>query len=247
MCLLGTALLFSCNKNQNTFPAGDEISADVLSADEVVDLGLSVKWLNHNLGADSQLSAGHCYAWGSIEPHLISQELTSDQYKQEMMRHFKPQGADFTKFGADGDTLRFYVAGGDHAGENLPEQFDAATIANAAWALPSQKEFEELLDNTTQKWGHIGSTRGWLLTSRVKGYESASIFLPVHGSWYQMKDDPWLSRASYWASTGTSPDDCQTMLGSTAQLAVCISLNETDVMLKEYLRYRAMMIRPVVR
>lgn len=52
---------------------------------EMVDLGLSVKWANMNLGAENEGAGGLCYRWGALEPYrntkqqyIISSDLTVD-------------------------------------------------------------------------------------------------------------------------------------------------------------------------
>ena len=47
---------------------GDDTFVELeISTSEVVDLGLSVKWANKNLGAESYEEFGGYYAWGEIE------------------------------------------------------------------------------------------------------------------------------------------------------------------------------------
>ena len=52
---------------------------------EMVDLGLSVKWANVNLGAENEGAGGLCYRWGALEPYrntkqqyIISSDLTAE-------------------------------------------------------------------------------------------------------------------------------------------------------------------------
>ena len=49
---------------------------------QVVDLGLSVKWADRNLGATSPIDKGELYAWGELFPKEI---YTWENYSDYLM------------------------------------------------------------------------------------------------------------------------------------------------------------------
>ena len=67
--------------------------------------------------------------------------------------------------------------------------------------LPSQAEWQELIDNCVWKWTVRDSVNGYLLTSKVKGYEKNSIFIPAVGYWKNDHVEDMSVFGRYWTST----------------------------------------------
>lgn len=81
-----------------------------------VDLGLSVKWASHNIGANAPSAYGDYFAWGEIRP---KREYT------------------------DSNSLTFNHAIGDIAGD--PAHDAARALWGSPWRLPSRNEIKELV------------------------------------------------------------------------------------------------------
>lgn len=125
-------------------------------ADEfgMVDMGLSVKWANMNLGANHIQDAGGLYAWGEIE--------SKDSYTWKNYKW--------------GETLSQY---NKQDGKSIlnPDDDAAANTQGTLWRMPTKKEWDELraTSNTTWTFTENKGVKGFLITSkRTKN----TIFLP---------------------------------------------------------------------
>lgn len=102
-----------------------------------VDLGLSVKWADHNLGAARATDYGKYFAWGALRP---SPEYT-DTLCPTWNRNF-----DYREVAAD--TL-----------------YDAATVAwGTEWRLPTSYELKELIDSCTWASATVSGIKGYRVT-----------------------------------------------------------------------------------
>lgn len=91
---------------------------------EEVDLGLSVKWADRNVGAKGSSSAGDFYCWGEVLPKQYYHTYNSVYYD--------PWSDTFTDIGQN--------IGGT--------QYDAATaVLGEGWRIPTKAEWEELINN----------------------------------------------------------------------------------------------------
>ena len=136
-------------------------------AEQIVDLGLSVKWAGWNIGASKPEEYGGYYAWGETSPRTSFKE--TDQYAYW-------NGKEFTKYNKK-DKKTF-----------LEPEDDAATAGwGAGWRIPTQGEWEELCRNTD----HIKTVRngvsGMLFKSKKNG---KSIFFPFAGYYYKSDEIP---------------------------------------------------------
>ena len=131
---------------------------------EFVDLGLSVKWRNANLGATNGDTAeswyGNYYAWSEIE--------TKDDYSWSTYKF--NASSPFSKYDGDGKTV-------------LESEDDIAAVTNPAWRMPTKKEFDELIA-LPNKWitnyNGISGLNGRLFT----GNNGNSLFIPAAGYCY---------------------------------------------------------------
>lgn len=134
-----------------------------------VDLGLSVKWADINVGAMTESDYGQYFMWGNVPalPNEIGE--VADQWYDANATY------KYTKYISDYATLH-------------PVD-DAATVTfGGYWRMPTMAEFTELAatkDNTNYEWvwqtdyKHSGHA-GWLIT--YKGVTpNTSIFLPAAG------------------------------------------------------------------
>lgn len=123
-----------------------------------IDLGLSVKWANLNVGAEDEIDYGGHYGWGDATGE--NRSTRSGQYAP---------GKQFTTIGGD------------------PEYDIAAAKLEGNWRLPTGKEIEELnqcnptfVSKTAIKDGIRVSVDGWLLTG-INDCSNNSIFIPCAG------------------------------------------------------------------
>lgn len=123
--------------------------AQVSVEEEFVDLGLSVRWARCNLGANRPEEYGHYYAWGETG--------IKDNYTEEESL-------------TAGMPLRS-ISGN-------PRWDAAAEVMGQGVRMPTEKDFEELMDNCTLEWTVQNGKHGLLVTSDINGNR---IFLPAAG------------------------------------------------------------------
>lgn len=124
---------------------------------KAVDLGLSVKWADCNVGAFSPQGIGDYYAWGETK--------TKEAYTWETY-----------SLGNDVNTCR-------NIGENIcGTKYDAARLAlGKEWRMPTDKEIEELINNCIHEKDVVSGVKG----VRFTGKNGNSIFLPLTGYKYK--------------------------------------------------------------
>ena len=120
-----------------------------INGHEYIDLGLSVKWATCNVGASNPTEYGNYYAWGETSTKSEYTEENSKTYGKSM---------------------------GDILGNS---SYDAARANwGGSWRLPTDDEFEELIDNCNSEWTTVSGVEGRRFTSKKNG---RSIFLPAAG------------------------------------------------------------------
>ena len=118
---------------------------------EAVDLGLSVKWANYNVGANYPEDYGYYYAWGEVEE--------KESYNKE--DYVEPP---------------FYST--DSWSGELPADYDVAHVKwGGDWRMPTIEEQDELRNECTWQWTSLNGVRGY----RVTGPNGNNIFLPAAG------------------------------------------------------------------
>ena len=136
---------------------------------EAVDLGLSVKWGNKNVGAEYPEDAGNRYAWGETEPNKTNFDWGTYQWGNSE--------SNLTKYNHLSDR-------GTVDDKLLLETADdaASAVLQGEWRMPTILEMEELYatyGNPDYKWE--GATNGWMVTYLKN---NNSIFLPfAEGLW----------------------------------------------------------------
>ena len=126
-----------------------------------VDLGLSVKWANMNVGAMTVTAQGNLYAWGETTPKSNYDWPTY-------------------KWGTS-DNLTKYSSSD---GKTVLELSDDAARANwgGSWRMPTKAECEALINGTDQEW--VSNYQGTGISGRKfmkKSDHSKYIFLPAVG------------------------------------------------------------------
>ena len=138
---------------------------------DYVDLGLpsGTLWATCNVGASSPEGYGNYYAWGETS--------TKNTYNWDTYKYAN----------GDYDELTKYCNKSDYGNNGFTDMLtqlqsgdDAATSAwGSGWRTPSKTQWDELLENTTNKWTTQNGKKGRLFTSKKNGQ---TLFLPAAGS-----------------------------------------------------------------
>ena len=163
----------------------------------MVDLGLSVKWADANLGATNADTVeswyGDYYAWGETE--------TKEEYSWSNYEHCNGERTKLTKYCPTEKEASYW--GGTGSADNklvLDSVDDAPRVQlDSPYRMPTKAECEELLDtekidnvwinnydptkseHTPADDGGISGLNGRLFTSKVEGHVGAKIFIPAAG------------------------------------------------------------------
>lgn len=158
-----------------------------------VDLGLSVKWANMNIGAAAPEEYGDYYAWGETE--------TKDNYTWETYK-FRTSGSTSKdlKFSKYCPTIWDSYWGGSGAADNKttldPEDDVAHVKLGGKWRIPTKEEWEELINGCSMERTTQGGVSGLLFS----GTNGNSIFFPapgwMNGSYVEYPD----GLDFYWSS-----------------------------------------------
>ena len=166
---------------------------------ESVDLGLSVKWATFNLGAFAPEMLGDYYAWGETEPYYEAGSAQSETPTWKTGKEFGYVWANYFDTNDGGNTFLKYSK--ESGKTQLDLEDDAAYVAwRGLWRIPSEAYFQELLDSCDWTETTVNGVGGYKVTSKVKGFENNSIFLPFAG--YRDTIELDLDNyAYYWSST----------------------------------------------
>lgn len=139
---------------------------------EIVDMGLSVNWATFNIGATTPEEFGDYYAWGETE---IKSDYTWNTYKYHVSG-YSDTDVQFSKYVSDS---RF----GSVDYKTILEKDDdiAQVLWGGNWRMPSYPELYELRCNCSFNSTTQNGIKGYIITSRITGYEDRSIFLPASG------------------------------------------------------------------
>lgn len=146
---------------------------------EYVDLGLSVKWCTHNVGAKYDYQNGSYFSWANTTPHA------------------KGSGYDFNKTtynSTSGNSVQTNI--GASSGYDM-----ARANMGGSWRLPTKEEFQELYDNCTWTLTSSNGVNGYRITSKVAGYTSNSIFIPAVGYYSGTTLNEEGVNGNYWSSS----------------------------------------------
>lgn len=151
---------------------------DPVPGGQAVDLGLSVKWADMNVGASSPEDYGEYFAWGETEPKSAYNWSTYFDSLNGSDNNFK-------KYQIDGKTT-------------LDPEDDAAHVNwGEAWRMPSIEELKELNSNCTWRWTTRNGVNGFLIVGPNKN----SIFLPAAGISYGQGGSDIGYTCNYWSNS----------------------------------------------
>ena len=204
----------------------------VVKVTKCIDLGLSVKWAAFNIGATKPEEYGDYFAWGET--------TTKDRYSEDNYTYYH-----YTEQYSYQHILTKYctkeVYGYNDIVDNkttLDITDDAAyVIWGEEWRMPTQQEFQELIDNCTWTWATVNGVKGYVVTSKKTGYTDRSLFLPNTGYLRDSSSGQIGSYGHYWTSTldVDIPCDAYNLHTDNSQVKVDISNK----------RYTGHTIRPV--
>lgn len=146
---------------------------------EYIDLGLSVKWANMNVGATAPEEYGDYYAWAEIDSKSIYNWSTHKYCNGSFDTQTKYCNGSFW---GKVDNKRI-----------LDLQDDVAhVIWGGKWRMPTSEECQELIDNCSWIWYGEGNSEfngiaGFKVQSQKNGFTNKFIFLPANG--YRSDED----------------------------------------------------------
>ncbi|MBR4802002.1 MAG: hypothetical protein IK041_04245 [Bacteroidales bacterium] len=153
---------------------------------EAVDLGLSVKWGSHNVGASHPEDYGDYYAWGEIDKKY--------EYSWKTYKWCDGAFNKLTKYNSD---YRYGYT--DYYTKGLELSDDVAHVKlGGKWRMPTDTEISELLKQCKWTWTSINNVNGYLLTSKSNGN---SIFLPAGGIKENASTNDKKISGYYWSSS----------------------------------------------
>ena len=157
---------------------------------EAVDLGLSVKWANCNVGADSPTDYGGYYAWGETEEKA--------KYDWSTYKWCKGSESSLTKYCTNSSK------GAVDKKTILDKEDDVAHVKwGGSWRMPTKAEVEELNSKCTWTWTSQNDIKGY----KVTGPNGNSIFLPAAGSRKGTSLERCGSIGHYWSATLSGNDE----------------------------------------
>ena len=166
------------------------VSSGSYNGHEYVDLGLpsGTLWATCNVGANSPEEYGDYFAWGETS--------TKKTYNWSTYKYCN----------GDDDKLTKYCSKSDYGNNGFTDNLtvlqarDDPATANwgADWRIPTEEEWEELLNNTTHKWTTQNGKKGHLFTSKKNGQ---TLFLSAAGYLWDDYIDSLGSFGLYWSSS----------------------------------------------
>ena len=174
-----------------------------------VDLGLSVKWAEWNLGANSPEEYGYYYAWGETTPKAT---LTFSKNNYKFYSNYQ-----YTKY-----VTQSFEGTVDNK-RTLELADDAANVSlGGKWRMPTLAEAQELYDNCTWTKETLNGIKGYRVTSKVAGYTDKSIFFPYAGAYYNTTYQE--DFGTYWTSSLSEYDciDARNINMGDFEISLCI-------------------------
>ena len=179
---------------------------DTIVFDEV-DLGLpsGTIWSTKNLGATSPYTRGFYVSWGNLEWQVAS--YNEGDYQGEIV--------DYSYIQSNYELTNGYQITG-----NLQIENDVAyDYSNGEWQIPTDTQFQELIDNCTITWVTRNGVEGKLFTSNING---KTLFLINNGYGNATTLDSPRYQSAYWTSVA---DDVNTNKALAFALSTSILSN----------------------
>ena len=169
---------------------------------DAVDLGLSVKWANCNVGATAPEQYGDYFVWGETEPYYSDGHSQDNPCKN--WKSGKSEGYEWPSYkwcNGSYNTRTKYCSSADLGtvdNKTVLDPEDDAATANwgGFWRMPNIDELKELQNNCTWKFTSINGVNGY----KVTGMNGNSIFLPAAGRRIGSSISGVGSSGSFWSS-----------------------------------------------
>ncbi len=228
--MLFTALAILCMGIASC--SSNEPSGKAKHVADAVDLGLSVKWASHNVGALEAESTGGLYGWSDC--------TGSRRTQANIELYYTNDGMTFVKWGST-------LYGGITPPSNIcASDSDIARYSwGGTWRLPTKKEMHELIDKCT--WSEI-TTINSKPCVKVTGPNGKYIILPVAG--YRSNETSVGLRGTnlcYWTGERCSAADQESWKIKSGQLSTAWSLNvsKQERQMEPQVRSFGLSVRPV--
>lgn len=233
--LLLAIILLSCINTANAQIQDDDYNP------KAIDLGLpsGMLWADRNIGYNTQeIDHGIYYTWGGIisypDNDSAPRAFTWGTYKHGKGKRELTKYCTDSSFGtkdgktqldSEDDAVQMY-------GKTHSMKFKVV-IWDDNWRMPTEKDFEELMEKCTWTWEDHSGFGGY----RVKGPNGNSIYLPAAG-YCQGGGAPIAlgNTGCYWTSTLCADFPCY---------AYSIIFDEESIAWNNGSRYIAYSIRPV--
>lgn len=166
-------------------------SEPTLVTSGAVDMGTSVKWAAHNVGAENPEEYGGYYQWAGKD----NVAGTTIDYENAPAPYYEKKSGEM------------YVAKYSHGTKALNEdnkfvldQEDdvARSLWDDNWRMPTKEEFQELLDKCEWEFTSYNGVRGLMVYSSETGNK---IFLPAAGRYHKNNLNYAGTDCYYWSST----------------------------------------------
>lgn len=237
---LSALLLSGCQKEDNDSISMSDLSKGtrmIQGADgkdyEVVDLGLysGVLWATCNMGATSPEQSGNFYSWGETQP--------KNYYDWSNYKWCNEDQYSFTKYCLVKERGYQEVFDNKKVLENADDA--AKTLMGSNWQVPSKEDFTELLYRCELRHCKLNGVWGFMFTSKVKGYEGNSLFIPMTGRLDQSQNTFTESYGFYWANSLDNTTSAYILwLEHTEDLNNALASKSSE-------RYLGLPIRPVLK
>ena len=229
------------NGNWNADSKSYTVTVSSRPAIEAVDLGLSVKWANMNVGAWSESDYGDYFAWGETEPYYSSQDPLT--WKTDKGKGYS---WDSYKFGSPGSFTKYNSSDGK---TELDPEDDAAHVNwGDGWRMPTYTELNQLLstyNNTTDyswEWTTVSGHEGWKITSKKSGTLGNSIFLPAAGGYL---GGTTITRYGNWSSSSLLGYYWTKSVEGNSYYSNFLYFHSGLTTVNYYNRYQGLSVRPV--
>lgn len=211
---------------------------------EYVDLGLpsGTMWATCNVGAENPEDAGYYFQWaGTQDVSDCGINVDWGIYPYHVSGGFP--NVTLSKYVNSGQSMYWGGEGNPDEKFVLDSEDDAANCQwGFSWHIPTSQQWTELINNCDFVWTadyNASGKSGYLVTSRVAGYESRQIFLPAAGNrdGIQLMDK---GGCYYWSSVWSEY--------YTALCAVCFrtsNLTSKEYQLGGWFRKLGLSVRPV--
>jgi len=153
-----------------------DADGDTYGSIELIDLGLSVKWANMNIGASCIEDVGNYYAWGEVDTKT-DYTIAKYAYYDASTKKYKDLGESITN-----------------------TEYDVAHKMYNELCMPTAEQAQELFTKCTWKKTKLNGVNGW----EVKGPNGNSIFIPINGCKSESSKVTYTSYVYFWTATKAS-------------------------------------------